>query len=410
MRKISIAAAVLALAVIFAGCSMVEVNYDRDMAQTVIKVDGQEVTKAEYASNYYNLLQTYMYFYGLTVSDLSDPEKADLLQEGAINNTVNNKILQIKAGESGCYDFTGEELDDIQAQYDDFIDSYRQDSKTKIEEDEANAGLSREELDKLIEEDYVATLEGLGFEEETYMQGLKDQKAVEKLEAIITETDEPTESEIQSVYNQKVQEQKQAFIEGTSDYASMVTGGTSTIYYYLPDTRKTKHILIGLPDDIRAQISQLRENEDDAGADLLLKEELAKIKDEADDVYALAKDGGDFDELIAQYGDDPGMEDGDPYVVVKGNSSFIPEFTDALFSLENVGDITQPISSDFGYHIILYEGAVPEGAVPLDQVKDKIKQDMISAEEDELYNAQMEKWRDQMKIRVYKSRLKLDLD
>ena len=410
MKKISIAAALLALVMIFAGCSLVELNYERDMAQTVIKVDGQEVTKAEYANNYYHVIQTYMYFRGYTLKQIKDPKTASDIKESAINATIANKIMEIKAGEYGCYEFTQDDLDDIQAQYDDFIDSYRKESKAKIEGDEINAGLSQEELDALIEEDYLATLEGLGFEEETYMQGLKDQKAVEKLKAIITEADEPTESEIQSAYNAKVAEQKQAFIEGTSDYVSMVSGGYSTIYYHLPDTRKVKHILIGFPEEVQAQINQLRDDGDDAGADLLIKEELAKIKDEADEVYALAKDGADFDELIAEYGDDPGMEDSDTYVVVKGNSKYVKEFTDGVYSLENVGDITQPISSDFGYHIILYAEAVPEGAVPLDQVKDELKETLIADEKNELYSTQLDEWRDQMKIRVYKSRMKIDLE
>lgn len=406
MRKISLAAALLALVMIFTGCSsLIEVNRDRDMARTVIKVEGQEVTKEEYANNYYSV----MYYNGITVSDLSDSKTASDLQETAIDVTVNNQILKIKAKEYGCYDFTQEELDDIQAQYDDLVGRYKLNSQTKIEDDQANADLSREELDKLIEEDLATTLEELGFEEEEYIQGLKDQEALGKLRDIMTETDDPTESEMQSVYNQKVEEQKKAFTEGTSDYANTVSRGRTTIYYYLSDTRKTKHILIGLPEDIQSQITQLRQNGDDEAADSLRDEELEKIKDEADEVYALAEGGADFDGLIADYGDDPGMESGDPYVVANGNSAFVPEFTEGLFSLKNPGDFTQPVASDFGYHIILYLEDVPEGAAPIDQVKDEIKAEMISAEQEELYAAQLEEWRDQMKIRVYKSRLKLDL-
>jgi len=409
MRKIPTIALFLALIMIFTGCSLIQVNEERDMQRTVITVDGQEVTKAEYSNAYYNLLQTYVYFYGLSASDLDDPEYADMLQEGAINNTVDQKIMKIQAENYGLYDFTQEELDDIQAQYDDFIETYKQSSKTKIEDDEKNTELSREALDKLIEEDYMTTLEGLGFDEEIYMQSLKDQKATAKLQEIITETQDPTESEIQIAYSEKVETQKQSFLNGSSDYETLVSNDSSTMYYYLPDTRKARHILIGLPEDIQAQISQLRENEDDEGANLLLKEELAKIKDEANAVYALANEGAEFDELIAEYGEDPGMSEDNFYTVVKGSTKYAKEFSDGLFSLQNVGDFTQPISSNFGYHIILYAETVPEGAVAIDEVKEDIVQELLSSKQNELYTTQMEAWRDEMKIKVYKSRLNIDL-
>ena len=149
--------------------------------------------------------------YGLTLDALKDPETAQMLQDTAIDSVIEQKILEIKAKEYGCYDFTQEELDEIDATYDENLSPYLEDSKTKITQDEANKELSEEELSALIQEDLKATLDEYNFDEENYRQLLKDQKAVEKLRDIITETDDPTESEIQSVYAQKVGKPEKRF-------------------------------------------------------------------------------------------------------------------------------------------------------------------------------------------------------
>ena len=161
---------------------------------------------------------------------------------------------------------------------------------------------------------------------------------------------------------------------------------------------------------MKTQLSTLRDNGETEQADALAEEELAKIKDEADMVYGLLEEGGDFASLIEEYNDDPGMESNEYYMLSKGNTTFDIKFVEGAFSLENVGDYTAPIGSDFGYYIIQYYEQVPEGAVALDEVKDEIIDEIVSAEEQELYAAKLDEWREEIKTHIYKSRLELDMD
>ncbi len=75
------------------------------------------------------------------------------------------------------------------------------------------------------------------------------------------------------------------------------------------------------------------------------------------DIYQKAIEGTDFDKLIQEFGKDPGMtQNPDGYVFTKGE--MVEEFEKATFALE-VGKISEPVRSAYGYHIIKRE-ALPE--------------------------------------------------
>ena len=59
----------------------------------------------------------------------------------------------------------------------------------------------------------------------------------------------------------------------------------------------------------------------------------------------------DFGELAIQYSDDPGsgVQGGD--LGWAGRGRYVLEFDEAAFSLE-IGEISQPVQTTFGYHII----------------------------------------------------------
>jgi peptidyl-prolyl cis-trans isomerase C len=49
-----------------------------------------------------------------------------------------------------------------------------------------------------------------------------------------------------------------------------------------------------------------------------------------------------------------------------------PAFTGAAFALRNVGDLSEPVRSSFGYHLIRLEGRHPATVQTFDQVKESI--------------------------------------
>lgn len=70
----------------------------------------------------------------------------------------------------------------------------------------------------------------------------------------------------------------------------------------------------------------------------------------AEELYERAMNGEDFDALITEYGEDPGMAaNPDGYVFTRGE--MVKEFEDMAFSLD-IGAISEPVKTAYGYHII----------------------------------------------------------
>lgn len=75
---------------------------------------------------------------------------------------------------------------------------------------------------------------------------------------------------------------------------------------------------------------------------------LAKIQEAANRLEA----GEDFSALAKELSEDPGSSDSGGSLGMMSKGSFDPVFEDALWALENPGDVSEPVRSEFGYHLI----------------------------------------------------------
>lgn len=101
------------------------------------------------------------------------------------------------------------------------------------------------------------------------------------------------------------------------------------------------------------------------------EEALQRIKQ----VRGQAVGGKKFEELALEYSDDPSAK------INKGDLKFfeadkmVKPFSDAAFALSNPGDISEPVKTPFGYHIIQLHEKQPKVVRSFDEVKEKIIQD-----------------------------------
>jgi len=95
----------------------------------------------------------------------------------------------------------------------------------------------------------------------------------------------------------------------------------------------------------------------------------------ADSLYQQLKSGGNFAKLAKQYSKDPGSAaHGGKLTVSKGQT--VPQFDKTAFSLKT-GQISQPVHTQYGYHIIQALSAIKAASTTsLAQVRASIKQQL----------------------------------
>ena len=107
------------------------------------------------------------------------------------------------------------------------------------------------------------------------------------------------------------------------------------------------------------------------------------VATEADAQAALkrVKAGEDFAKVAKEVSKDPGSQGGDLGWFTKDR--MVPEFAAAAFKLEP-GQISDPVKSQFGWHIIQVEGKRQKTFPPYDQVKDQIARYVVQKAQSEL--------------------------
>ncbi len=99
------------------------------------------------------------------------------------------------------------------------------------------------------------------------------------------------------------------------------------------------------------------------------EEKREKAKQKADSIYQAISQGADFATLAKAHSDDPGskVNGGEIGWIQPGQT--VPQFEKVVYSL-NIGQVSQPVLSDFGYHIIRLDDK--KNFVPYDSVKTDI--------------------------------------
>jgi peptidyl-prolyl cis-trans isomerase C len=104
---------------------------------------------------------------------------------------------------------------------------------------------------------------------------------------------------------------------------------------------------------------------------------LVPTEDEAKAALKRVRGGEDFAKVADDVSKDPGSKGGDLGWFTRDR--MVPEFGDAAFKLKK-GEISEPVKSQFGWHIIKVEERRRATARPFDDVKQEIREAMLQEE------------------------------
>jgi peptidyl-prolyl cis-trans isomerase C len=121
------------------------------------------------------------------------------------------------------------------------------------------------------------------------------------------------------------------------------------------------------------------------------EEKCKEIKEEIDN-------GLDFSDAAAKYSSCPSSKKGGRLGEF-GKGQMVPEFEEVAFNMEE-GEISDPVKSQFGYHIIQLDKKVPAEQKSFNEVKDQVKQQLLQQKQFQVYNDNVQKLRGKYNVEM----------
>ena len=110
--------------------------------------------------------------------------------------------------------------------------------------------------------------------------------------------------------------------------------------------------------------------------------------------------GVSFGDLAVEYSIDPSARHNSGDLGFFGRGQMVPEFEDAAFALEEPGDISAPVRSNFGWHIIQLEEKSSSSVTPFEEVRIQIEQFLLNELRTEKYQETLEALRGEFTVEI----------
>jgi len=140
--------------------------------------------------------------------------------------------------------------------------------------------------------------------------------------------------------------------------------------YRTAETREASHILVRLGLDAP-------------------EEEVAAARAKIEELRRRIEEGESFEDLAREHSEDPGSAKQGGSLGSFGRGVMDPAFEDAAFSLE-VGEVSEPVRSSFGLHLIKVTGVQPAEVRGFDEVREALSEQYRREEAEQIFFEQVE--------------------
>jgi parvulin-like peptidyl-prolyl isomerase len=432
---------IIAVAAVMAWRSYVSYTKEGSLDDPIVIEMKPGGVKRSAAIDYYEMIRS---DYESDGYDLNDPDLLTEIKTAALIDLAQRRIADIKIEEMKLNALTDEDRAnaqrDAQAEFDGAVEMYApffQNEEGTLTDDELRA-----EVLKYFEEQQI-TLEGVT---QYYLSETPTQRLLESIYKDVIVTDEETEAAFQS----RAQEHKELYGGDVPNYEIEREYYGVDVLYTPPGYRGVRHILLAPDGELQSRLEALDEelytlkgelielqypqdfatgdgsanlnstHVDDTPAtpepdqeainakaalieaktaELELAREgiLPSVEPIIAEIQEKLEAGESFSSLIEQYGSDPGMEE-EPaksggYPVHAQSVLYDEAFQQGAMALESIGDVSEPILSSFGVHILEYTRDVPEGFAELtDARREEFSGEALAEKRNAAIDAQFDIW------------------
>ena len=158
-----------------------------------------------------------------------------------------------------------------------------------------------------------------------------------------------------------------------------------------PETATAKHILIGFTKD------------DDAAAKKGKLEKINELRTQ------IVENNADFSELAKKYSSCPSSAQGGSLGTFR-RGQMVKDFDEVAFTLP-IGEVSKPVETRFGYHLILVEKRDKAEVIPFEEVSDKLKEFLTMQKKEKFLTKYIKKLRADSDVKILQdlSRTKVSL-
>ncbi len=124
---------------------------------------------------------------------------------------------------------------------------------------------------------------------------------------------------------------------------------------------------------------------------------LVETEAEAEEIAGLLAEGESFEDLAAEYSTDQSNKDDGGYLGFFSRGNMVEPFEEMAFSME-IGDISGPVETEFGYHIIEVLDRIEKEEVSFEEVSEQVMETLADEQVSRILNELVPELREQAEI------------
>lgn len=221
-----------------------------------------------------------------------------------------------------------------------------------------------------------------------------------------------SEGELRAAYDERCAAQRTAYTQSPAQFERAML--ENEIVCFIPNgARRIRHILILADTDDQAALSELLAQKTDANAadiDAQIAALTAPLLERADMLRARLDADESFASLMAEYRDDPRIR---PSPFTSGEYGYVAEsgcvwddtLRAAALALTETGDVSAPVVTPLGVHLIQHAGDMAAGAVDFESVRVRLEEELTAQARERAYEDRVAALFDMADIVWYDDRL-----